>query len=203
MTGEAPSPAARAEREGRFWLRIGVPFVVSIVGIFGFLLAASFFTLPSNVVATRTDASGARLVFNLLASENFAFFTRDPESPAVGAYAVSDGQYPSLLITPQNLQRNLFGLTRTQRAQGPEIALLANNTGLTWTDCAEGSSPESCLTAAAALPTLSLSNSSPVSTVCGDVILTQEQPVEWSFRNLVPSTSIVQKYAHVDVQCHG
>ena len=74
----------------------------------------------------RTQLPALRAELNTVAGQNFAFFTRSPETDQIDAYRLDpDGTVgASLLVTPQAKPANLFGLSRTQRAQGPELAIL-------------------------------------------------------------------------------
>ncbi|MFK8908874.1 SdpA family antimicrobial peptide system protein [Streptomyces sp. YS-3] len=176
-----------------------VVFAVSSLLIFGYLACSLFYTLPSNALSSR-HSKGARPALNILTPENWAFFTRNPETVQNGIYAVaSDGTIRNLLHTPQGLPSNIFGLSRKQRAQGPELGYLNASAAHSWTACS-GVLTE-CVKKASARAPHTLRNSSPVPTVCGDSYLTQEQTVPWSFRHEVPYTKRVVEVAHLDVQC--
>lgn len=74
------------------------------------------------------------------------------------------------MITPQGLPSNVFGLSRTQRAQGPELANLQLGVpGSSWTVC-DGSALE-CLELYKDSPVAMVENTSPVLTVCGGASL--------------------------------
>ncbi|GAA2929871.1 hypothetical protein GCM10020221_27130 [Streptomyces thioluteus] len=174
-------------------------FSVACLAVFGYLATALFYTLPTNALSSR-HSKGARTVLNTVTPENWAFFTRNPQNGQSGIYAYGrDGSVRSLLATPQGDPSNLFGLSRTQRAQGPELGFLNAAATTHWIPCAGFLEP--CMKEAAARPAQKVTNSSPVATVCGDAFLTEEKTVPWSFRNQVPYTKRVVHIVHLDVRC--
>ncbi|MEU9099167.1 SdpA family antimicrobial peptide system protein [Streptomyces sp. NPDC048361] len=70
-------------------------------------------------------SKGIRPALNILTPETWAFFTRNPESVQNGIYGYDHaGGVRNLLRTPQGNPANIFGLSRTQRAQGPELGYI-------------------------------------------------------------------------------
>ncbi|GAA0673708.1 SdpA family antimicrobial peptide system protein [Kitasatospora atroaurantiaca] len=172
-------------------------FSVACLTIFSYLAMSLFYTIPSNALSSR-HSKGARAYFNTVTPQVWAFFTKNPEGTQIGFYSREAGVAHNLLRTPQGNPSNLFGLDRTQRAQGPEIAYL--NAGVTsWEDCA--GLLDSCLDDAAARTAQKVENHSPVRTICGDSYITQEETVPWSYRNLVKYEKRVVRIAHLDVIC--
>ncbi|MGW7007988.1 SdpA family antimicrobial peptide system protein [Streptomyces sp. NPDC054933] len=174
-------------------------FAVSCFVIFGYLATSLFYTLPSNALSSR-HSKGLRAALNILTPENWAFFTRNPESVQNGIYAYgTDRTIRNLLRTPQGEPSNLFGLSRTQRAQGPELGYINAAAAHTWSPCSGYLTD--CLSEASRKPSLMVNNTSPLPTICGDAYITQEQTVPWSFRNQVSYTRRVVQVAHLDVRC--
>jgi antimicrobial peptide system SdpA family protein len=169
--------------------------------MFGFLIAATFYSLPSNVLCIRSPEDPVRLSFNILASENYAFFTRDPEATALTAFRRRCGALRNITATPQNKPGNLFGISRTQRAQGPELAGLANQHKVGWVACSAGISKARCLKSAFDHPAAVAEDTSPVPTACGDVVLADEVPVPWSYRNLIRRDHTITRTMHLHVRC--
>ncbi|MFE7122072.1 SdpA family antimicrobial peptide system protein [Streptomyces sp. NPDC057654] len=200
----SPSPSTSPPRPRPAERRAGsvrqlVLFSVACVCVFGYLAASLFYTLPSNALSSR-HSQGARQALNVLTPENWAFFTRNPETVQTGVYAYQpNGAAHDLLDTPQGAPSNLFGLSRTQRAQGPELAYLSASAISSWTDCA--GFLDACLRKEATKPAKKADNGSPVPTICGDAYLTQEKTVPWSYRQLVSYDKRVVKIAHLDVRC--
>lgn len=172
-------------------------FIITAGVMSALLVTCVFMSLPSNVILGQ---SSLRFNFNVIASEQFPFFTKSPESMAVGLYRIqSDGQVTDLRLTPQGRMSNWFGLSRKQRAQGPEGAFLANDPTVEFTPC--GGSPEKCITDNADAKTIALVNTSPMPTLCGELFLTEEYPVPFEYRKLVQYSIHATGVARVDVKC--
>lgn len=172
-------------------------FVVASVAAGAFLLTSVFFTLPSNVLSHR-DGSAVRTFFTTLAPQNWAFFTRDPQSQEVVAYAIHDGALKNLMKTPQVRASNLFGITRIQRAQGVEIGEIYGSQ-LTWATCSDRWAQ--CMEQARAQKTQVIQNGSPVATVCGDVILVVQETTPWEFKDLYSDPVRIDRFAHLSSEC--
>ncbi|WP_082974715.1 SdpA family antimicrobial peptide system protein [Mycobacterium sp. E3247] len=190
-----------------FWRRRSIQQTVTVGIVYALILTASALaslsaTLPSNVVWERTQLPTVRAALNTIAAQDFAFFTRSPEADQIDAYRLnSDGTLGvSLLVTPQTKVTNFFGLSRTQRAQGPELANLVRAVpGDAWADCT-GLDRAMCMDA---IPRqkASLSNDSLVPTVCGQVALTIESIVKWAYRRLTEDGYTIERVAQADVDC--
>jgi hypothetical protein len=90
---------------------------------------------PVNVL-TDKSVSGLELTadFGLPFPQAWAFFTKSPQSPSILAYKNESGNVWIRLDTlPQSEPSNLYGLSRNQRAQPTELAILASET--TFTKC--------------------------------------------------------------------
>lgn len=192
---------AGLESQEGFWVGTALPLFLTGLLLFGGLGLSVFYTLPSTVVSLAKN-SGPRPIFGLLAPQNFAYFTKNPQDNTLFAYQVSkDGSLHDLTAGPQNRASNLFGLSRTQRAQGPEIANLANNSTLIWDSCDEAEDPRICLKRDTNRVGQKIANTSPVSTICGQVVVAVEVPVEWTFRHLIPEDFRVVKSTRLNVLC--
>lgn len=179
--------------------------VVSAVVTGGLLLATLgmgiFFSLPSNVVSTR-DGGALRSFVARFLPENWAFFTKPPNDPEIVPYVLGrDGwEYASHL--PNSRAENWFGLRRSQRSQGPELANLANDPSVVWTDC--GEIDEDCLAYAqrALVGTApKVKNTAPVPTACGPVILVETRPVPWDFRKDYDGWRLDSRVTVVEAAC--
>jgi antimicrobial peptide system SdpA family protein len=175
--------------------------VVSAVLIASLLAAALLFSLPGNALLPSRAGGQLKVVFTMVAGESFPFFTKDPESEFAGAYRVDPTAHTvqSLLVTPQGRPANLLGLSRRQRAQGPELAFLAKDKAVTWTPCTGAAS--ACALDGSRLTSSTVDNDSPVPTLCGDLVLTVETPVPWGYRRLVPYTRRASSVAHLRAVC--
>ena len=175
-------------------VRTGLAFVMSMAVLTALFGAAVFFSLPANLLWTPTTAPGVSSFFATQIPEKWGFFTKDPQSSQYGAYRL--GSDESLLATPQTLPRNAFGLSRTQRAQGAELAILGHQA--TWSDCNDYL--DTCISQAADV--VNIESSTRTHTVCGAVLLTEEKLIPWSFREQSRQDQPwVLRTAQVRVQC--
>lgn len=205
-----PAIVRRAlRRSGR--VRHGLKLTVTVgIGYASLLAAAGIITLaaalPSNILWGHTQATVLRAELNTVAGQNFAFFTRSPETEQVDAYRLDpDGTIgASLLATPQTRAANLFGVSRTQRAQGPEMANLIHKVPPdAWADCTSLDRAR-CFAGILRQPQVELHNESPVPTVCGLVALTAESTVKWGYRRLIDARYAIDQIARARVVCaHG
>jgi antimicrobial peptide system SdpA family protein len=166
------------------------------------LLASIFASLPSNTLSDTGIRSAARYFSVDLAPQGWAFFTRDP-SEADLLYYRAESLEP-LWVTPQGRLENAFGVSRTQRAQGPEAAaLLTEVSEDQWHECGRGMSLAECAAEAeAGAPApLQVANNAPIQTLCGDILMTQSEPVPWSYRNLYETTHITKYVSYLEVDC--
>ncbi|MEV8017521.1 SdpA family antimicrobial peptide system protein [Streptomyces sp. NPDC086554] len=186
------SQAVRRERRA---------FVTAAAALFAVLAASIYFAMPRNVT-TQPWMPPVKTAFSAFVPQGWAFFTKDPQSEQFGAYRPRGGgaRPENLSLTPQGKAENLFGLSRRQRAQGPEEALLASKVRH-WETC-QGSNDD-CLRAAAVRPATAVTNPSPLPSLCGDVIVTNQRPVPWAYRELLPETSRVTRAAHLRIRCDG
>lgn len=177
-----------------------IALVVSAALLSTMFLVAILNSMPTTVLSKTPPTHPVRQEIGRVAPETWAFFTKPPQEAEMGAYSWKHDDEPkSLLHTPQGSARNWFGLSRTQRAQGPELAFLVNQ--VDWKDCV-GQIGE-CISSASDTGTVQeIKNSSPISTICGDVFLTQEKKIPWAFRDLYPGVQrTVEKVSMVKVNC--
>lgn len=114
------------------------------------------------------------------------------------AYAQNaSGTWEALGALPQSQSSNGFGLTRNQRSQPTELAILASQTE--FTDCANYITR--CLDAGAAAQVQSIKNTTNTQNFCGQFQLAIQIPVKWAYRNNVPELTRGQAYANLDVKC--
>ncbi|MFK4068169.1 SdpA family antimicrobial peptide system protein [Streptomyces sp. NPDC029674] len=173
-------------------------FGTAAAALFAVLAASIYFAMPRNVT-TQSWMPPVKTAFSAFVPQGWAFFTKDPQSEQFGAYRPRGGAPPeNLSLTPQGKAENLFGLSRRQRAQGPEEALLASEVRH-WETC-RGSNDD-CLRAAAARPAAAVANPSPLPSLCGDVIVTSQRPVPWAYRELLSESSRVTRAAHLRIRC--
>ena len=176
---------------------IGV-FAGALAMMLSVMVISLFFTLPDNVLTSRSEgAASARLLFATAMPQNWGFFTNPPQDVELGVYDTKTME--SALLTPQTRSENRHGLTRAQRAQGPELALLAGEVE-EWSTCASPTNIRACL----AEPdggTSELVNGARHRSVCGDYLLTREKPIPFEYRHFYKQTHSIESYAKVRVEC--
>lgn len=182
-------------------LRISRPVfqLTSLILITAFLTSI-YAVLPRNVLSDHVPKS-ARVTISTLWPQGWGFFTKDPDSPDIDVYKeTSTGQTKSLLVTPQGRPSNLFGLSRTGRAQGPEIAILNDLIDEDeWVACTTENI--GCLESARSAEAIKLTNTSPSPTICGRVIFTSEIPIPWSYRSYSEETHRIQATVNAILTC--
>jgi antimicrobial peptide system SdpA family protein len=133
--------------------------------------------LPPNAIQI---PQGVTQAARLLVPEGWAFFTASPRTVYPQAYELSRrgtwrDQGGSLAVPS-----DLFGLDRSLRAEGTEIALLVQSVpARAWRDC--GSVPARCLSAAPVA--VRLVNTSTLDNLCGDVGFVRQQVLPWAWRD--------------------
>lgn len=179
---------------------VGVVYA-SLLAAAGTLTLAA--TLPSNIIWERTQLQMLRVELNTIAGQSFAFFTRSPQTEQIVAYRLlPEGTVgASLMVTPQGRPANLFGVSRTQRAQGPELANLVQAVEpKMWLDCT-GLDHRDCLDQIARAPKALLRNTSPVPTACGQVLLAAERTTKWAYRRLTDSRYVIHQIVPASIDC--
>lgn len=167
--------------------------------LFVFFVLTILATLPSNVLFSSAAMSSIRMPINVIANQSFGYFTKPPQSDQIGLYLRrADGQISDAMITPQSRYQNFLGVSRRQRTQGPEYAMIARLVG-SWTDCNRDA--ESCVEDGFKLPAFEIKTPSPMPTVCGDALITAETPTKWAYRHLAAYQYVVLAMAHVKVDC--
>lgn len=185
--------------------RMTTTVVVSTIytGLLTAIGAASLVaSVPPNILWGRTQLPEVRANLNKIVGQDFAFFTRSPETDEIDAYRLTaDGIGPSLLVTPQARTANLLGLSRNQRAQGPELAILLREVPTSgWIDCST-LDRSACIAALSGAPKAQLRNDSPVPTLCGDVALSIESTTKWAYRDVTDARYSITRIAAAVIDC--
>ena len=166
----------------------------------GCILGLSIFNaLPSNVVSVR-DGSSWRVFWADAFPQSWAFFTKPPSDPEIVAYGAENGKIEYATLTPNGQRSNLYGVSRKQRAQGPELAHLANSIPeRLWVECDPG---QDCLEGVPETkPKMRVDNTSPVPTLCGHIVLVETEPVPWSYRGKHEGWRLDVRRAQVTSSC--
>jgi antimicrobial peptide system SdpA family protein len=159
-----------------------------------------FFALPSNVVSAK-DGGALRRIAVQIGPQGWAFFTKSPHSTDfVPLRVAADGGLVPALAPPQSKAENLFGLSRAQRSQGPELAYITDQV-VRWEECS--ADRQDCRERALGATASVARNTSPVPTLCGDFVLVETAPVPWSFRHDFDGYRLDKRAALVRVVCGG
>lgn len=181
---------------------VKISAVITLLVLSSLLALSAFLSAGSTVLFPRREGRGdpiRRAVLPLF-PESWPFFTKPPDDIELTAYRVADGVAETLGTFPNASSANYYGLSRTQRAEGPELANLANRVPeSSWTDCAAVT--EDCVVAATQRPSLQVYNSSVVPVVCGPVVLSQTKPVPWQFRHDYDGWRLDESVIFVDALC--
>jgi len=190
--GVPAQPRPRAAREltdrqlGRIAITLGAIAAAAAVLAVSAVLPSSAIQLPQSVAQT-TD---------LLAPQGWAFFTASPRSAYPQAYVLSrDGGWQlhgGSLAVPSDL----FGLDRSLRAEGTEIALLAQGVpAQDWRPCV--GLPVRCLSAAPVA--VQVTNTSTLANLCGQVGFVRQQVLPWAWRGT--GTVMPSQVLRLEVSC--
>lgn len=172
---------------------VRVTFGVAL-GVICLLLAVTVgASWPANVLEDGIAGRATKANLQVTMPQGWAFFTRSPEDPSLVPY--ERGKRVDTL--PQSSAVNLLGLSRNQRAQGTELALIANQVPK-FTACDDYLSV--CLSQPAGT-TYNFQNPTRTPFFCGTMRVVLQTPVKWSFRTQTPETVRVTKYADVDLSC--
>lgn len=173
--------------------------LIALLVLGSFFFLAVFFSLPSNVVATK-DSSGPRVFFSKFMPEVWGFFTKPPDSPEFAVFSVTDGEVKNELAFPHTRRQNLYGISRKHRAQGPEIALLANQTEESkWVNCRDV--PGDCVLSAQEREATPIHNDFQARSLCGSIVLVETTPIEWSYRKDFDGWRQENKAIHIESIC--
>jgi len=178
----------------------GIVALISLCS-FGAVLAFSIFvSMPSNVLQLR-DGSELKLIFASFLPQGWEFFTKPPNAAEFHVYTMDEeGVIASAMLFPNARAENMFGIGRSQRSQGPELATLGRDIDH-WVDCDELSAGEDCLIEATKLPPTSVESPAPYPTVCGSVLLAETRPVPWQFRYDYSGWRLESRVTHLEVIC--
>jgi antimicrobial peptide system SdpA family protein len=175
------------------------PFITTLVVLTSWTALSVVQSLAPNALSSREPAAAAlRDAVLAIAPQRWEFFTASPQGRQYLAYRT--GSDESALSLPQTKAENLFGLSRAQRAQGPELAALHEQVS-EWVKCKDRSASRACLRQAAQARPLPLRNEARRKTLCGDLVLAQEKPTPFEFRSFdLPQFRVLQT-ARVEVSC--
>jgi antimicrobial peptide system SdpA family protein len=163
---------------------------------------SAFLSANSTVLFPRQQGEGDLLRKYLLPlfPQSWPFFTKPPDDSEYTAYSISGRRISAATNFPNSLPSNVFGFSRSQRAQGPEMANLAMEIepGL-WVECL--SVPGDCVGAATETKPVKLRNHSTVASLCGTYVLAETEPIPWSFRHAYDGWRTEIRVVKVELAC--
>ncbi len=160
------------------------------------LLAGVLASLPATVL---TESWPSKSVVQASVPESWEFFTRDPKQAGLTMFSQTTRDTFQVAGTlPQTRPENLFGLSRNQRSQDTEKAILADAV-TKWTKCSS-TSAGACLTAAHSAPAQKVKPATP-SNFCGDYVLASQATTHFVYRDLEPTGFSIDAAAHIEIEC--
>ena len=180
-------------------LRFYIAFYATALIIASFVLAGIFFTMPSNVLSIR-DGGAFRTFFSSSLPQAWGFFVKPQLDGEYRAYRISDSrQFSRVDSFPNSSASNYFGISRSQRSQGPEIAqIVAQNE---WSDCISSIISECLEGAKNDHITTTAENTSKDKTICGNTVFLHTKPTVWSYRDFSDERRTSEAYQYVSVNC--
>lgn len=133
----------------------------------------------------------------MVAPEGWKFFTRNPQEEQTLPLRHAGGTWTSASENPNSRADNLFGLDRTGRAQGFELAALVGHVAKgDWTPC--DAPVAACLDKA---EPHRIQTRFPGATLCGDIGLVARPPLPWAWARSTTSPQMPTRVVRVEVSC--
>lgn len=176
------------------------PFVTTVVLLMSWTALSIVESLSPHALSSRDPAAvKVRDAVLTIAPQRWEFFTASSKGRQYVAYRTRTGE--SALSLPQGKATNMFGVSRAQRAQGPELAALHQQVA-NWKKCVDKSASQKCIRQAAEERPQALRNGAKRKTLCGDLLLAQEKATPFEFRSFdLPNFRVLQA-ARVEVSCN-
>lgn len=176
------------------------PFVATVVLLMSWTGLSIVESLSPHAMSSRDPAAvKVRDAVLAVAPQRWEFFTASSRGRQYIAYRTQTGK--SALSLPQGKASNMFGVSRAQRAQGPELAALHQQVA-NWTKCVDKSASQKCIRRATEEQPQALKNEAKRKTLCGDLLLAQEKATPFEFRGFdLPNFRVLQA-ARVEVSCN-
>lgn len=172
--------------------------LASIGSLWGAALCAA---LPTTVLDT-TPVDNSRPAISGVIPQGWSFFTRDPQLASLVIYTIDPGERIARAGTlPQARPENLGGLSRNQRSQDTEKALIASSI-TEWSEC-DGRKLEECAAEALRLPAEVVVLDATNPHFCGEHLLVLQAVVPFAFRHATSAEIQVEQMVLVDIACEG
>lgn len=194
---QSPSPSTSANSTST---RISVwSTVITFAVLVLFMLGGAFAAMPATVMTTDFPRK-ADLV--ALVPESWEFFTRDPKTPSLVLQEIvkDEGTITEAGTLPQTRHENGFGLSRNQRSQDTEKAIIAAAVP-NWVECG-GMTTLQCLHVAREGSFVAVPGVSGDANFCGKFLLGTVETTRFNYRDISPG-QYLSKVAAVEVVCES
>lgn len=180
-------------------------FLLATTTLFAIFCLSVLSSLPSNIILDKGEDGKFRQVTLSIFPQGWSFFTKSPADPNISVMTMNEDSSldHSIMKLPQSKSENLFGISREQRAQGPEIATIANTVPAEeWVDCELDMSMEECAVRFKGSETTRIVlNETTVKTICGEVIIAEVRTPSWAYRDLYETSDQPLRATQVISKC--
>ena len=179
----------------------GVKAAMVTIATLGAALGAGVLAAMPTTVITE-DWGASRVAVNTVFPESWQFFTRDPTTASLVIYDVDEATKGNLVVEgtlPQTSASNSFGISRNQRSQDTEKAVLANE-ATSWVECG-GMKAAECLKVASSTSSELVDAAERTKHFCGDLVIAEQTPVPFAFRNSTDERVQILKATRIETRC--
>lgn len=171
---------------------LGLIFILAFSGWMLFLFYSIIVALPNNPLSL--DLADKKVIRQVM-PQGWGFYSKSPREETLNVY--SPYNESSVVVWPNNKIKNAFGIYRYGRSQGIELGLIVYNlpSSVKWEDC-DGKG-KSCIKDSDV--TVSVNNTTPSPTICGDILIARETPIPWAYAKYTHTSK--SQVAKVDVKC--
>lgn len=170
--------------------------VVTFVVVGACLMVSVVAALPATVV---TSSWAQRTQVRVVLPQSWAFFTRDPQTPSLVLYRSGRGRAERADTLPQTSLANGLGLSRSQRSQDTEKAILASEV-TDWVDCSALDAVD-CLTRVGTHAAQEVSGVRRDPNFCGTYVLALRQTTPFNYRRASRLEAQPTRAAKIAVRC--
>lgn len=176
--------------------RLGLTLCAIVLAGVTLATYATFSLLPYNPVRLPFAEEVSAAVWF---PEGWAFFTRDARDEDIYMFTrEADGTWRNASALPHFQASHLFGLDRTSKAQGIEVGALVQKAASAQRQaCREA--PTACLNGAAV--SLTVENTAPRPTLCGEVGLAFQKPIPWAWSRSPRPIVMPSRVLKLEVKC--
>lgn len=172
-----------------------IAFATTFLALAMLWLASVLAALPATVV---TSSWNERMQVRALLPQAWAFFTRDPQTPAIVLYEVGTDLVRADSL-PQTEAANSFGISRSQRSQDTEKVFFVEAV-TNWTECG-AMIPRDCVAAAEEASTTVVVGVQRAPNFCGDYVVATRETTPFNYRHVSEIGYRLTQTAAVTVEC--